>query len=87
MILEYEERTAEVLKALGHPARLMIARGLLKKQCNVTKIVAGLNLPQPTVSQHLKILKNAGVIKGQRKGVKVCYQVEDPVVKKILSCL
>ena len=77
---------AKVLRALGHPIRLSIAKGLLKqKSCNVSKIVTGLKIPQSTVSQHLNTLKAAGVIKGERKGVKVCYSVANTLVKRILK--
>ncbi len=73
------------MKALGHPARLAIVRGLLGSECNVNKMVNGLGLPQSTVSQHLNVLKAAGVIKGERRGVKVCYRVVDQFVKKVLE--
>ncbi|MDD5021970.1 MAG: metalloregulator ArsR/SmtB family transcription factor [Endomicrobiaceae bacterium] len=77
---------AEIFKALSHPIRLKIVCNLLKKDsCNVNKIADGLNIPQPTVSQHLSILKNADVITGYRKGTQICYKVENKEVKKILE--
>ncbi|OGC12220.1 transcriptional regulator [candidate division WOR-1 bacterium RIFOXYA12_FULL_52_29] len=85
MIAGQTEKRAELLKALGHPARLAIVRGLLGSECNVNKMVNGLGLPQSTVSQHLNVLKAAGVIKGERRGVKVCYRVVDQFVKKVLE--
>jgi ArsR family transcriptional regulator len=78
---------AEILRALGHPVRLKMVRGLLQNSCNVNKIVRKLKLPQSTVSQHLRVLKSAGIVKGKRKGVKICYSVEAPRVKKILKLL
>ena len=51
------EQLAKVLKALGHSARLRIVAGLIKNECNVSQIQQSLQLPQSTVSQHLKILK------------------------------
>jgi DNA-binding transcriptional ArsR family regulator len=83
---EYNE-IAEILKALGHPVRLKMVRGLMQNSCNVNKIVNALKLPQSTVSQHLRVLKSAGIVKGQRKGVKICYCVEHPLVKKIIELL
>ena len=55
-------KDSELLKALGHPVRLRMVEGLLKHECNVNKIVKALNLPQSTVSQHLGILKNRGIV-------------------------
>ncbi|MBN2058394.1 MAG: winged helix-turn-helix transcriptional regulator [Candidatus Saganbacteria bacterium] len=85
MINEYNKNLAEVFKALGHPVRLTIARGLCQNKCNVNKIVGRLGLPQPTISQHLRILKAAGIITGERKGVEICYRVTDPFVKQVLD--
>ncbi len=69
------EREAEILKVLGHPIRLMIVAGLLSEACNVKKIWECLGLPQATVSQHLALLKNKGIIEGRRSGVEVYYSV------------
>jgi len=86
MTEEKFENLAEIFKALAHPLRVKIALGLMKKEeCNVSKIVERTGVAQPTVSQHLNILKNAGVIKGNRKGNSICYQVENETVIKILS--
>jgi len=62
------EKISEILKALSHPVRLQIIEGLIKNECNVSEIQKILKLPQSTVSQHLRILKNAGIIKGRRNG-------------------
>ncbi len=69
------EREAEILKVLGHPIRLKIVAGLLSETCNVKKIWECLGLPQATVSQHLALLKNKGIIEGRRNGVEVYYSV------------
>lgn len=82
------ETYSEKLKALAHPTRLKIVAGLsLKPECNVTKMVECLNIPQPTVSQHLLILKNAGIIEGFRNGNQICYRVNDEFSKEIISLL
>jgi ArsR family transcriptional regulator len=83
---EYGEE-AEILKALGHPIRLKIAAGLCAKECNVKNIWECLGLPQATVSQHLALLKNKGVIVGKREGAEVRYSVNNPLVKKIVAAL
>lgn len=82
------EKYAEIFKALAHPIRLKIVCGLIKKeQCNVTIMVDKLGLPQPTVSQHLNILKNAGIIEGFRKGTQICYKVTCEETRKIIENL
>ena len=69
------DREAEILKVLGHPVRLKIVAGLMSESCNVKKIWECLELPQATVSQHLALLKNKGIIEGRRDGVEVFYSV------------
>lgn len=65
---------AELAKALSHPARIAILRVLAERQsCICGEIVEVMPLAQATVSQHLKELKNAGLIKGEIEGKKSCY--------------
>jgi len=78
---------AEVLKVLGHPIRLKIVAGLCTQECNVKHIWECLGLPQATVSQHLALLKNKGIITGKREGVEVHYSVINPLAKKIIEIL
>lgn len=74
-----ENQLATVARAIGHPARIAILNYLSKKQsCVCGDIVDELPLSQSTVSQHLKELKEAGLIRGEIDGVKVCYCI-DPV--------
>jgi len=69
-----QKRTAEMLKALGHPARIAIIELLADREtCICGDITDELPLAQSTVSQHLKALKKAGIIKGEVDGVRVCY--------------
>ena len=69
-----ENHMAGLLKALAHPARLKIVQFLLSTDsCICNDIVAEVNLAQSTVSQHLKELKKAGIIKGKIDGKAVCY--------------
>lgn len=68
---------AVLTKALGHPARIAILQFLIKtKSCVCGDIVEELPLSQSTVSQHLKELKNAGLIKGDIDGPSVCYCID-----------
>lgn len=78
---------SELLKALAHPIRLCIVKGLIEKESNVTNIQECLDLPQSTVSQHLFKLKAAGIIKGERNGLEISYQVINEDIKKIINML
>lgn len=81
------DREAEILKVLGHPVRLKIVAGLMSQSCNVKKIWECLGLPQATVSQHLALLKNKGIIDGRRDGVEVYYQVVSSQAQEIVTAL
>ncbi len=81
------EIMSEMLKAMAHPARLKILEGLLENECNVGLIQENLGLPQSTISQHLKTLKNAGIIKGRREGTKICYRIIDKKVREIINII
>lgn len=73
-----ENKIAGYAKALAHPARIAILELLLKKQaCICGDIVDELPLSQSTVSQHLKELKEAGLIKGDIEGKKICYCIDE----------
>lgn len=75
---------AILAKALGHPARIAIIEYLLKvDSCICGDIVNELPLAQPTVSQHLKELKNAGLIKGSIEGTSICYCINESGIEKI----
>jgi len=71
-----DETVARACKALGHPARVAIMRHLLEADhCVCGRIVQVLPLAQSTVSQHLKILKEAGLVRGEVDGPRTCYCV------------
>jgi DNA-binding transcriptional ArsR family regulator len=73
-----DNRIARYAKALAHPARVAILRLLAQKQaCICGDIVDELPLSQSTVSQHLKELKEAGLVKGEIEGTKVCYCIDE----------
>jgi len=77
-----QNNLAILAKALGHPARIAIIDYLLKVDaCICGDIVNELPLAQPTVSQHLKELKNAGLIKGNIEGNAICYCVDEEILK------
>lgn len=77
---------AAILKAIAHPARIAILEYLIKVDtCICGDIVNELPLAQPTVSQHLKELKNAGLIKGSIEGTSICYCVDKTTITRIQS--
>ncbi len=77
---------ATLSKALGHPARVAIMEYLIKVDtCICGDIVNKLPLAQPTVSQHLKELKNAGLIKGSIEGNAICYCIDEKELTKLQS--
>ena len=81
---EQEIRLAKYVKALAHPARMAILNLLLqKKACVCGDIVDELPLSKSTVSQHLKELKEVGLIKGDIEGVSVCYCINTVVWNEI----
>lgn len=73
-----QNKIAKYAKAIAHPARIAILEVLIKKQaCICGDIVDELPLSQSTVSQHLRELKESGLIKGEIEGVKVCYCIDE----------
>lgn len=83
-----EERTdqdlAKMARALGHPARVAIVRMLTESgSCVCGDIVDRLPLAQATVSQHLKVLKEAGLIRGDIDAPRVCYCINPKAVEKL----
>ncbi len=72
-----EIKASEIAKALSHPARVAIIKFLAaQKSCICNDLVEHLPLSQSTVSQHLKELKNAGLIRGEIDGPRVCYCID-----------
>jgi ArsR family transcriptional regulator len=84
--LEADQELASLTKALGHPARVQILRLLVRREaCVCGDIVDELPLAQSTVSQHLKVLRDAGLIKGEIDGPRVCYCVEPRALRRLKS--
>jgi DNA-binding transcriptional ArsR family regulator len=75
-----QNKLAQMFKALAHPARIAIIQQLIKAEaCICNDLVEELGLAQATVSQHLKELKSAGIIKGTVEGVSICYCIDAKV--------
>src|SRR5881396_2368065 len=78
---------ARFAKALGHPARVAIVRMLTEGECVCGDIVGRLPLAQATVSQHLKVLKQAGLIRGTIDPPRVCYCVNPEAVQRFKALI
>ena len=77
---EKQNHLAQMMKAFSNPARIAIIQYLIKtKACVCGDIVDELGLAQATISQHLKELKNAGLIQGTIEGTSVCYCIDEKV--------
>jgi DNA-binding transcriptional ArsR family regulator len=85
---EADEELAALAKALGHPARVQILRLLVRRAaCICGDIVDELPLAQSTVSQHLKVLKEAGLVRGEIDGPRVCYCIEPRAIRRLKSLI
>jgi ArsR family transcriptional regulator len=83
---EKQNSIAQIAKALGHPARIAIIEFLLEhKTCICKNIVEELPLSQATISQHLKELKNAGLINGTIEGNSICYCLSSSTFQELTS--
>ena len=81
---EAQNTIAQIAKAMGHPARVAILQHIIKKNaCICGDLVDEIGLAQPTISQHLKELKNIGIIQGNIEGTSVCYCINQDKWDKI----
>ncbi len=84
LFTDEQNKMAIILKALGHPARVAVLEHLNHvNACICGDIVNELPLSQPTISQHLRELKNAGLIKGNIEGNTICYCIDEKAIEKI----
>jgi DNA-binding transcriptional ArsR family regulator len=81
------QKNADMIKALGDPTRLKIVYLLKHDELCVCDIMKALNKPQPTVSHHLNLLKNAGLLKWRKEGVWIHYKLLNPKLPENLKKL
>ena len=85
---ERDRETARLAKALAHPARVAIVRKLIEGgECICGAIVSDLPLAQATVSQHLKVLKEAGLVRGEVDGPRVCYCIAPEAIERLKTLI
>ena len=78
---------AQVFKALGHPARITIVRCLSEEEHCVCDLVEAVGLGWSTVSRHLSVLKDAGIVLDDKRGLQVYYRLALPCVSRFIACL
>jgi DNA-binding transcriptional ArsR family regulator len=87
LVQEITQLHADLCSALADKTRLFILYALSEKSCNVTELTQRLNLPQPTVSRHLKVLRSAGLVQAVRQGTTTHYMLRDNRVIEALDLL
>jgi ArsR family transcriptional regulator len=86
-VTKRHEGKAVMLKALAHPARVMIAEAVSARRICVCELTGMAGLDISSVSRHLSVLKNAGIVGVEREGNKIYYSLRRPCVAKFLKCL
>ncbi len=81
------EDKALLLRVLGHPIRLRIVAGLARKCACVKEIWECLEMPQAVVSQHLKVMKEHGILEARRDGARVCYSLKGGMLSELVRLL
>jgi ArsR family transcriptional regulator len=82
----YKEK-AKIFKALSHPTRLFMVDRLFAEEMCVTDLMEGLEADISTVSKHLSVLKNAGIVRDERRGSMVFYSLAMPCVVDVFNCV
>ena len=81
------ESAAECLRTIAHPCRLRMIEILLKEERPVGELAAACNIPSHMASEHLRILKDRGLLKNRRDGHKIFYTVAEPMLGMIIDCV
>ncbi|MEN8134563.1 MAG: metalloregulator ArsR/SmtB family transcription factor [Thermodesulfobacteriota bacterium] len=81
------QKSSESLKAMGHPLRIRIIRILGRELMSVGELAWACETSSPTMSTHLRLLNDRGIVKKQRQGRKVFYRLAAPVYGRIVDCL
>lgn len=89
MMLTFEEAEirAKIIKAMGHPVRLMMIEFLKKKEHSFSDLFDLFKLDKSTVSKHLLVLKEAGILSSRKSGADMIYRLEVPCVTDFFSCV
>lgn len=85
--MKRQKKIAKKFRALAHPARIRLIEELITKDCCVGELQKCLKLSQPNVSQHLRVLKDAGILEGKRDKNRICYRIKDDKIIQMLQIL
>jgi ArsR family transcriptional regulator len=88
-MISFEEAQirAKIIKAMGHPVRLMMIEFLKKRECSFSDIFDLFKLDKSTVSKHLLVLKEAGIVTSRKSGADMIYKLEVPCVTDFFRCV
>lgn len=84
--MQYEAR-AKIIKAMSHPSRLFIVEELQKKERCVNELTEMIGADTSTVSKHLSILKNAGLVTDEKRGTSIFYTLQTPCILNFIGCV
>ncbi len=84
--VRYEAR-AKIIKAMAHPSRLLIIEELNKGECCVGELTDMIGADASTVSKHLSILKNAGLVSDDKRGNSIFYTLRAPCILQFIGCV
>ena len=84
---EVLERAAECLRTIAHPCRLRIIEILLKEERSVGELAEACEIPSNMASEHLRLLKDRGLLQSRREGRKIYYWVAEPALEMIMNCV
>jgi ArsR family transcriptional regulator len=85
LIMSNEDLYVKIYKALAHPIRIKIVKSLLDGPLCVCILNENVEFSQSNLSQHLKILKDAGVLKSEKDGLRILYSIKDDEIKNLLK--
>ncbi len=86
-IMQQYKAQAQVLKALAHPSRLLMVDELAKGERCVCELAELVGAQMATVSRHLSLLKNAGIVEDEKRGMQVFYSLKVPCVLNFFKCV
>lgn len=78
---------AEIIKSLAHPTRLFLLDELSRGERAVQELTEMVGVEMPTISRHLSLLKNTGILEAEKRGAQVFYRVKTPCVLKVFHCM
>lgn len=87
MDMKIIEAKAHIFKALGHPSRLAMVEKLSEGECCVCELVKLIDADFSTISKHLAVLKEAGIVESERRGQNVYYRLKVPCLIRFMDCV